>query len=215
MPESIDKQLNDTRVRLVNAKTDAALQEKLAPRGYTPEKLDEGLALYKTAADAQDTLQKEGGEQEAATDAFTEAHKTCRELYDPHVGYARVLFDGDREARKALGFSGRRKRSTAGWIRQAQQFYANALADPDYVAKFAGISIPQTELEDGQARAAAVAAADETQEREKGDAQRAKDKRDQALDALDDFMDPFLGIARVALADDPQLLEKLMIRAPS
>lgn len=126
-----------------------------------------------------------------------------------------VAFRGRPAKKRRAAPGGRRKRSTAGWIRQAQQFYANALADPAYIAAFNGIGISQAELEDEQARADAVATADEKQEREKGDAQRARDKRGQALDALDEFMDPFLGIARVALADDPQLLEKLMIRAPS
>ena len=87
--------------------------------------------------------------------------------------------------------------------------------DPDTVAASGTIGIAQTELEDAQARIAATGRADAIQEAEKGDAQRAKDTRDEALEALDDFMDPFVGIARVALAGDPQLLEKLMITAPS
>lgn len=215
MPESLDKQINDARLRLTNAKTDPDLQAKLAPRGYTPDALDAGLALHKTAEDAQNRVAKEVGERKAATDALAEAFEHARELYGPHRGFARVVFKDDRDARTALGLDGRVKRTTAGWLRQASQFYANALASDDYVAEFEGIGILRAELEEGQGRVAAVAAADEKQEREKGDAQNATPKRDAALEALDEYMDRFLGIARVALRDEPQLLEKLMITAPS
>ncbi|NEP46299.1 MAG: hypothetical protein F6K35_46720, partial [Okeania sp. SIO2H7] len=47
------------------------------------------------------------------------------------------------------------------------------------------------------------------QEKEKGEAQQATKTRDEALDALDDWLGDFLAIAEVALADKPQLLEAL------
>ncbi len=215
MPDPIAKQLNDARVRLTNAQTDPDLQAKLAPRGYTPEALDAGLALHAAAQEAQNKAARERGEQKAATDALAEAHEAADQVYDDHFDYACVLFRDDRDARTALGLDGRRKRPTAGWLRQAGQFYANALAEPRYVAAFEGIGIPPATLEAGQALVEAVAKADEAQEREKGDAQDATPKRDAALEALDTYMDRFLGLARVALRGDPQLLEKLMIVAPS
>ena len=49
------------------------------------------------------------------------------------------------------------------------------------------------------------------QEREKGEAQEATKQRDAALKALDEWLVDFRVIARIALEDNPQLLEALNI----
>jgi hypothetical protein len=55
----------------------------------------------------------------------------------------------------------------------------------------------------------AVEASNLTQEKEKGEAQAATQTRDQALDALQEWLSDYLAIAKVALEDNPQLLEAL------
>lgn len=57
----------------------------------------------------------------------------------------------------------------------------------------------------------AAEAAQRAQQSETGEAQEATQDRDAALDAIDDWMAIFIAIARLALEDDPQLLEKLGI----
>ncbi|KAB8145930.1 hypothetical protein F8S13_02300 [Chloroflexia bacterium SDU3-3] len=48
---------------------------------------------------------------------------------------------------------------------------------------------------------------------ERSDAERATEDRDAALDALEDWLEDFVSVAKVALRDDRQLLEALGIRA--
>ena len=47
------------------------------------------------------------------------------------------------------------------------------------------------------------------QEKEKGEAQAATKARDAAIDELQDWLSDYLAIAKVALEDNPQLLEGL------
>ena len=56
---------------------------------------------------------------------------------------------------------------------------------------------------------AVIERANLTQEKEKGEAQAATKARDAALDDLQDWLSDYLAIAKVALEEDPQLLEGL------
>ena len=47
---------------------------------------------------------------------------------------ARIALRSSRGKWQSLALDGMRKQSLAGWLEQAQQFYANALTDADVVA---------------------------------------------------------------------------------
>ena len=114
----------------------------------------------------------------------------------------------DRGAAQKLDLAGR-KRTRAGWLLQAQQFYANALTDSAIVEQLAAYGITQERLAEGQRQVAAVAAGNVARRSQQGAARQATATRDAALAALQRWMRDFVAIARVALADQPQLLEKL------
>jgi hypothetical protein len=114
-----------------------------------------------------------------------------------------------------LQLVGARKQSIRGWLDQATTFYDNALANEDIQADLARFNITPEVLAEGQAAVEAVARANSQQEQEKGDAQAATAVRDDAVEALDEWMSEFRVAARIALEDEPQQLEKLGIRVPA
>jgi len=122
---------------------------------------------------------------------------------------ARVALRGDRGAAQKLGLHARQQTTQAGWLLQAQQFYANALADAMIPGALAAYNLTRGQLAAGQAQVAAVAAGAVVQQAARGAAQASTHARDAALQALNDWMRDFRAIARIALAEQPQRLAQL------
>lgn len=213
--QSIPERLTEAETALDNALSDQTLLDALAEFGYDEATLQEGQALLEAAQDAQQRMTAEYSEQYEATDALVDAHEAANETYLRHVKIARVALKDDRGAAEALKLRGRRKQTISGWLDQARTFYDNALADADVQSALAEFNVTSEDLTAAQSQVEAVADANSTQEQEKGDAQESTQVRDAAVDALDDWMSDFRAIARLALEDQPQQLEKLGMTVPS
>jgi hypothetical protein len=125
----IEQRLTEAHVAITNVRASADLQVALAAYGYTPERIQQGELLRDTAkAQYQQKITAYGGLR-AATDALTSAERQAQAIYMRQIKIARVALEDERGALQALHLSGRRKPTLAGWIAQAQQFYAAALAD--------------------------------------------------------------------------------------
>ena len=213
--QSIEERLLAAQVAIDNALSDADIQTYMAEFGYDAQRIGEGKTLYDTTQQLQQKQTAEYGDQFAATDALETARDQANADYMRFVKVARVALKSDRDAFQKLDLDGKRKVSLSGWLAQAKQFYLNALADAGVQTKLADFGITQTKLDAGKALVDAAEAANAVQEKEKGEAQQATLERDQALDNLDGWMSDFTAIARVALEEKPQLLEKLGIFAAS
>jgi predicted RecB family endonuclease len=212
---SINDRLTAAQVALDNAQVDPVLQEALGAFGYSTERLQEGEDLLARARDAHETMAVEYGDQYDATDAMKRAYETANTTYMRHLKVARVALQDRRGIAQKLGLNGRRKSTLADWVEQARPFYDNALSSTEVQTALGRFGITAEQLEGGRAQIEAVAAANAVQEREKGEAQDATKRRDASIDDLDAWMSDFRAIARIALEDQPQQLEKLGINAPS
>ena len=211
----IPDRLSRANTMLTNVQSDPMLSDALAAYGYDETVLQEGQALLDRAQTAQQAMLAEYGRQYDATDAVRSAYEAANTVYMRHVKIARVALKNRRGAAAALQLLGDRKASIRGWLEQATTFYDNALANETVQAALARFNITPEVLAEAQADVQAVADANSAQEQEKGDAQDATQARDAAVDALDDWMADFRVIARVALEERPQQLEKLSISMPS
>lgn len=212
---SINDRLTAAQVALDNTQTDPILQEALGALGYSAERLQEGEGLLARAREAHETMTVEYGDQYDATDAMKRAYETANSTYMRHLKIARVALQDERGIAQKLGLNGRRKSTLSDWVEQARPFYDNALSSTEVQTALGRFGITAEQLESGRSQIEAVAAANAVQEREKGEAQDATKRRDASVDDLDAWMSDFRTIARIALEDQPQQLEKLGIYAPS
>ncbi len=214
---SIDTLLSDAQLAIDNALNNPKVLEYLSDFGYTKAKIQQGKQLYNTAAAAQLAQQAEAGGQISATTEVNEAWETAKKSYMRFLKVARVAFKRNSGVATQLDLSGTRKKSLSGWMAQAQQFYKNALGDQVVLSELKEFGITEPKLKAGLAELAVIEQANLVQEKEKGEAQAATEKRDAALDELQDWLSDYLAIAKVALEEEPQLLEGMgvLVRSPA
>jgi hypothetical protein len=213
--QSIEQRLLEANIALENASTGAEIQTYMAEYGYNAEKISEGKSLYNTAQDLHNKQKAEYGDQYTATDARDKKLEEAEADYIDFVKIARISLRGDRGSYLKLNLDGIRKKSFSGRLSQAKIFYVNALADAGILAKLSKFSVTKEKLEAGKKLIDETEAANAMQKKESGEAQQATLDRDEEMDKLDEWMGDFKVIARIALKDKPQLLEKLGIVEPS
>ena len=211
MKKTIEELLSYSRTAINNALNNAPVREALAVFGYNEEKLRAGLALY-NAARAKYTQQiDEYGDKAAASAAMTQARNGLNKVYSAHLKVARVTLKNNAGAFGDLKLSGQRKRVHVAWLEQTHVFYEQALAKEADKTELLKFGITETKLNEGMALVTAAETAYANYVKETGEAQVATQARDEAIDALEEWMSDFVAILRVAFEDDPQKLEILGI----
>ena len=212
-PNRISNFLTECRLLIEGALAGGPAAELLALCGYDQKALEAGQALYDRASALMADQIKEYGDQYQATAALDAAWTEADAQYGKTVKLARVAFRDDVQAQGALMLAGIRPQSLGGWLEQVEVFYRNLLSTPRFWEAIARFGLTREKLMAGQALVQAVADRKTAQRKETSEAQEATEQRDAAMKALDRWAQDFRAVAKVALADRPQLLEGLGIRA--
>ena len=217
LDRSIHTLLSQAQLAIDNALNNPQILQYLSDFGYSSARIQQGKKLYNVAAAAQLAQRTEAGEQISATTAVNAAWEKAQKTYSRMVKVARIAFKRNAGVAVQLDLNGTRKKSLSGWLAQANQFYQNALGDKAILSQLKEFGITEQKLKAGLAELAAVERANLLKEQEKGAAQAATQARDAALDELQDWLSDYWAIAKVALEDNPQLLEGMgiLVRSPA
>ena len=201
------KRLTSARLIISNALKSPVTSKLLAPFGYDLARIREGESLLNTAEQLIAQHNKEYGDQYAATKVLNELYGKARAFYIEHVKLARMAQKKHSNLEGSLQLQGERKNTTSGWLAQASVFYDNALEIPEIKEALSFYGINEAILERGKKQVEAVAAALSDQKSKISVAQATTQEKNKAMVALNDWVGDFKSIARVALKDNPQLLE--------
>lgn len=208
---SIEKILYESGLRINNSLSDAKILKAVSGMGYTKQKLNEGAKLLAQATTLYEGQQHEYGELGAAQAGFETERRTSNTNYMNLIRIGRIAFKNDVKAISTLELHGRRSRTISGWLKQTLGFYRAILANDEWKAALAVYGQTEEVLTAQLAAVEGVATASETVKKEKGDAQNATLERDEKLEELVEWVNDYEVIARISLADKPQLLEKIGI----
>jgi hypothetical protein len=185
------------------------IQMKLGAFGYTPEQIVTGRRLLEKVVHLMTTQAKKYGGQYGATGEQDKFLETTYSRYMVTVKVSRVAFKGKTDMLASLGLIGKRPRSLSGWLRSARILYSNILETPDALEVLARFGYTAERLQAELHDVEEVERLHVKQLGEKSAAQQSTQQRDEALDELCNWFSDFRAIARIALYDDPQLLEAL------
>jgi len=209
----VDASLSDfftnAAIQITNAQQQPEIAAALDTYGYDAAAIQEGQTLLTVARKLYDTQITEYGQQHAATQAFEDACRQIDKTYAAHRKLAKVAFKNDPLRQTDLRLNERKPKLYAPWHEQARHFYTNILADSEAQTQLARYKITFDALQTTLAQVDQAETLKAIQRQETSQAQDATDQRDAALLALDDWLDDFKAIARIALSDTPQLLESL------
>lgn len=196
------------RTAFTNARADAEAAPALASYGYTDAALDALLDLTEDVEARMATQAREYGEQYAATSAAAAARADLEALYTRHRMGARIRHKRGTDAYRALGLDGTLPQRGDAVLAQADTFYRLLEQDTALAATLAPM-LDAAAIAGGRAAVEAVKAANATQAKETGDAQRATTHRDDAANRLRAAYSDFVATARLALSEMPQVRERL------
>ena len=206
---SAEELIAKMKIAFTNAK-DPDLLPELETVGITEEMLDANLAEITTLENLSQIQKREYGEQYAETDRYHLKKAEIDALFTRHRNLAKIAFKGDRQANTTLGMDDPKKVAFAAWFQQISNFYAQILANHDFKTKADAVNIKNADIVAMQASLQEVSEVKNSQKKELGEAQRATDIRDAAIDVLYPKYKELIAFAKVLFPDD-QTLEKLGI----
>mgnify|MGYP006886070977 CR=1 FL=1 len=208
---AISERLTFANVAISNALSDSQIGILLGEYGYQTQKLSEGKALLEVADAMVKKQVAVHGSQKDSTARALAAEKTARVAYQNLAQVARAAFSRDKAKLAVLGLDNPMPKPLPLFITMATALFDNAshTAEIADILKSYGYNTDKLSKERG--KIVELSAANQAQEAAIGSAQQATFEQNKAMEALDYWMGGFVKVAKVALREQPQLLEKLGI----
>ena len=213
--KTMENTLGVAEMAITTAMNDEEVKTPLLEYNYDESRLQEGLDLHKIAKQKYQQQVKEKGEKLQARENIEKTYNEANPVYIEHITLTRMALKKRPAMKDKFSLRGSRRRDIFGWIEQAELFYKNVLEDEEALNLLSYYDLTKEKLQKGQELVLKVKTAVQTQQKEKSESQDATEKRDQAFNALSDWISDFFQVCKFALNTKPQVLERLGILALS
>jgi hypothetical protein len=196
-----------------NSLKDADILAAAKSFGYDESKLQQGLDLCEQARQAVSEQDQVTGTQLAATAEANKARELAQGAYQLLAQVSRAVFLDKPDRLKAMGLVGKMPDATDAFIGMAKQMYQAALMPGEIADDLAVVNLNTNKLQAAYELIQAFDEANQAQEAAKSAVQEATQAQNAVLDELYAFYAQYIKLIRVALRENPQLLEALQIPA--
>lgn len=204
-----EQSVYNAKLAIENSLIDPVMMEMFRRYRYDEERFGFGRTLYIETRDLISKQIEGKGQQVSSTHNANKVWEEANAVFTPTFKIAKIAFKGDMGARTTLRLDGQRKRSRTGGLAQAIHFYNCLLGNEEYQAGMDYFGYTPEILNQEYDLVKLAEQASLKQDQERGDSQNLTKERDAKLDELNKWMSDFKAVAKVALAEKPQLLEKL------
>lgn len=194
---------------LVNVENQPQINAAMAELGYDTAAIAVGKSLLEAANEAIVANYTESNEALQAYDAFAGVKNELDKEYTLLRKKAKVVFSKEPMVLKYLAVSGEKAATYSNWLGDIRKFCKGLLADQALLDKMARLKVGKASLETTLQKCALLDELRAAYLREKGESQNATVMKDEALMRLDDWMREFYAVSRIALDENPQLLEAI------
>lgn len=201
--------LESTKIALQNVETNPTIKPLMEALGYNTAKIDAGKALLQNAKTNFDTNQSLEDTRAKAYNAFELKRIEIDNAYTKDRKKAKIILKTNTLVLKELGLVGTIPKSYVNWLKKVSLFYNTLNAQPDLVSQLEVVQITKDHLKD------VLTALNELENlranyiQAKGNAQNATKTKNKSFTILEKWMSDFYAMARIALEEEPQLLESL------
>ena len=203
--------LENYRVALINAINQPEVSSLLAEFGYNAANISNGTKLLDETTKAYDTNKKETNETVAARADFDNKMSQVAEVYSLHRKKAKVIFRKDEVALKQLGLIGTNSQAYAKWLEEVKLFYTVLQSNKTLLSQLESLKVTAEDVNTAVSTIKALESARAIYLKEIGESQDATKAKDISFAKLDDWMRDFYAVSKIAMEDNPQLLESLGI----
>lgn len=191
------------------------IQKKMIEHGYGETKIAEGKELHTKANSLYLSNKDKATHSKNTWAAFNTKWKELQAVYRMHRKKAKIAFHNERELAEQLPIKSPVPTKLADWMEQSSLFYTNIANNKDLSAALLVLKVDDTAIKKAQADYKDLEAARFLYIKAKDESQNERNKKDLALKKLANWMSLFYRTARLALADDLQLLESFDKLMPS
>jgi len=201
--------LEQYRVSLENVESQSEIARTMSEFGYAEILITEGKNLLNKTRQSFDNNKKEDDETSEAYKNFTILKENLAKTYSLHRKKGKVIFRKDLVTLNKLALTGSLPTAYIKWLETVKKFYEVASTEDDIQTKLLRLKISTEDLNGTIELIANLELARAEYLREKGESQDATKAKDNAFGEIDDWMSEFYAVAKIALEDNPQLLESL------
>ncbi len=201
--------LENYRLVFTNLSEVANIQEEIAEYGYDDTVINQGKVLYETAKALYEKRQEESAQEKETYDIFAQALEEFSAQYRKDRRKAKVALMNHTQYYELFHLKKQVPQAYLKLIQEAKFFYEQIKNNTETKQLLTRLKLTD-ELADSQlAQLETVTQHRAKYEKEKGESQQATKDKNQAFEAISEWMREFYAVAEIALEDHPQYLESI------
>lgn len=204
-----DELLKSYRIALNNVRGQEEISKTMTELGYDDALIAEGRNLLEETSKKYVTNRNEDAETNKAYDKVEALREKLAKIYRLDRKKVKVIFRNEPAILQEMGIDGPEPRTVTRWQTLVGDLYSKLAEKEELQKKVARLKISPDHINKVMDLMKELDAAETIYYKEKGESQAATDQKNAAFRYLDDWMSEFYAVARIALDDDPQLLEAL------